>query len=196
MQTKEIKIKDLQTNDGQVAGLPKNPRQIRDQRFELLKKSIQDAPEMLKLRELLVYPIDGGKYVVIGGNMRLRACKDLGYKSLPCKVLDEDTSVDKLKEYAIKDNSEFGQYDWDLIANEWDADTVTDWGVELPLWDEDTPTQKEIENKEIDVDDFADTMEVKFKFSIEEWQFLNAALQKIDANREKAILKTFGYAAE
>ena len=195
MQTKEIQIKYLQTNDGQVAGLPKNPRQIRDQRFELLKKSIQDAPEMLKLRELLVYPIDGGKYVVIGGNMRLRACKDLGYKSLPCKVLDEDTPVDKLKEYAIKDNSEFGQYDWDLIANEWDADTVTDWGVELPLW-EDTPTQKEIENKEIDVDDFADTMEIKFKFSIEEWQFLNAALQKIDANREKAILKTFGYAAE
>lgn len=194
-ETQMIAIKDLQTNDGQIKGLPKNPRQIRDQRFDLLKKSIQNAPEMLKLRELLVYPIDGGKYVVIGGNMRLRACKELGFETLPCKVLDKETPVEKLKEYVIKDNENFGQYDWDLIANEWDADTVTEWGVELPLWDDDEPTQK-VGNKEIDVDEFADTMEVKFTFSIDEWQFLNAKLQKIDANKEKAILKMFGYDAE
>lgn len=193
MQQKEISIKDLQTNDGQIDGLPRNPRQIRDSRFDLLKKSIIEAPEMLNLRELLVYPIDGGKYVVIGGNMRLRACKDLGYKKLPCKILDSGTPVEKLREIVIKDNESFGQYDWDLLANEWDADEITGWGVELPIWDE--PTPKEIENKEVDVDEFSDAMEVKFKFSIEEWQFLNSCLQKIDANKEKALLKKFGYDA-
>ncbi len=192
MQQKEISIKDLQTNDGQIDGLPRNPRQIRDSRFELLKKSITEAPEMLNLRELLVYPIDCGKYVVIGGNMRLRACKDLGYKKLPCKILDSGTPVEKLREIVIKDNESFGQYDWDLVANEWDADEITGWGVELPIWD-DEPTPKEIENKEVDVDEFSDAMEVKFKFSIEEWQFLNSCLQKIDANKEKALLKKFGY---
>lgn len=96
MEIKTIKIKDLATNDGQIEGLPKNPRQIRDHRYEKLKKSIEDAPEMLKLRELLVYPIDGGKFVVIGGNMRLRACKELGYKTLPCKVLDVATPPPKI----------------------------------------------------------------------------------------------------
>ena len=137
-----IAIKDLQTNDGQIEGLPKNPRQIRDQRFDLLKKSIQDAPEMLKLRELLVFPIEGGKYVIIGGNMRYRACKDLGYTELPCKILDTDTPAEKLREYAIKDNESFGQYDWDILANEWDEKEIVDWGVELPIEVEKSETAK------------------------------------------------------
>lgn len=132
MEIKTIKIKDLATNDGQIEGLPKNPRQIRDHRYEKLKKSIEDAPEMLQLRELLVYP-NGGKFVIIGGNMRYRACKEIGYKELPCKVLDAETPIEKLRQYAIKDNENFGEYDFDVLANEWDAEELTDWGVELPV---------------------------------------------------------------
>lgn len=160
METKNIKIKDLATNDGQIEGLPKNPRQIRDHRYEKLKKSIEDAPEMLQLRELLVYP-HGGKFVIIGGNMRYRACKELGYKELPCKVLDADTTPEKLREYAIKDNESFGQYDWDLVANEWDADEITDWGVELPIWDEDAENGGEEKEtaKEDDFDENANEIE-------------------------------------
>jgi hypothetical protein len=131
MEIKTIKIKDLATNDGQIEELPKNPRQIRDHRYEKLKKSIEDAPEMLQLRELLVYP-HGGKFVIIGGNMRYRACKEIGYKELPCKVLDAETPVEKLRQYAIKDNENFGEYDWDVVANEWDTAELEDWGVELP----------------------------------------------------------------
>ena len=190
METKTIKIKDLATNDGQIEGLPKNPRQIRDHRYEKLKKSIEDAPEMLQLRELLVYP-HGGKFVIVGGNMRYRACKELGYKELPCKVLDADTTPEKLREYAIKDNESFGQYDWDLIANEWDSDEITNWGVELPVWDE--SADKDYSAKELDADDFPDKVEIKFQFSQEEWQFVNGALSKIDANKEKAILKLLKY---
>lgn len=140
METKNINIKDIKTNDGQIEGLPRNPRQIRDARFEALKKSITDAPEMLNLRELLVYPYEN-KFVIIGGNMRYRACKELGFTELPCKVLDIDTPKEKLREYAIKDNENFGQYDWDIVANEWDEVELGLWGVELP-----TEWGKESEN--------------------------------------------------
>ena len=147
METKTIKIKDLATNDGQIEGLPKNPRQIRDHRYEKLKKSIEDAPEMLQLRELLVYP-HGGKFVIIGGNMRFRACKELGYKELPCKVLDAETPIEKLRQYAIKDNENFGEYDWDVVANEWDTAELEDWGVELPTdWGDELTDQNEGEAK-------------------------------------------------
>ena len=124
-----IKTSLLEVNKGQIEGLPKNPRFIRDTRFEQLKKSIQDAPEMLGLRELIVMP-HGKKYVVIGGNMRLHACLDLGYKEIPCKVLDKDTPAEKLREYAIKDNNGFGQDDWDALANEWDEEELKGWGME------------------------------------------------------------------
>lgn len=132
---KDIDIRKLELNKGQIEGLPKNPRFIRDDRYQALVKSIEDAPEMLRLRELLVVE-HGKKFVVIGGNMRLRACKDLGYTSVPCKVLPADTPTAKLREYAIKDNNGFGEDDWDVLANEWDAEELQDWGMELPTdWD-------------------------------------------------------------
>ena len=134
MNVKNIKITQLEVNDGQIEGLPKNPRFIRDKRFEQLVKSIEDAPEMLEYRTLLVYPF-GGKYVVVCGNMRLRACQQIGFKELPCYVLPEGTSVAKLREYAIKDNVAFGTDDFDLLANEWDSFELGNWGVELPNMD-------------------------------------------------------------
>lgn len=127
---KNIKVTDLEINKGQIFGLPKNPRLIRDERYNALKHSIEEAPEMLGLRELLVYPYEG-KYIVIGGNMRLRACLDLGYAEIPCKVLPKETPVAKLREYVIKDNESFGQNDWDILANEWDSEELKDWGMEL-----------------------------------------------------------------
>lgn len=147
---KNIPIGEIELNKGQVEGLPKNPRFIKDYRFEALKKSIQDAPEMLSLRELIVYP-HGGKYIVIGGNMRLRACKELGFKEVPCKVLDEQTPADKLREYTIKDNNAFGDTDFDLLANEWDTDELGDWGLDISNWsvdDADENEEKEGEKKE------------------------------------------------
>lgn len=133
---KNISLDLIELNEGQFYGLPKNPRWIRDARFESLKKSIEDAPEMLDLREILVYPLADlpgheDKYIVIGGNMRLRACIELGYKEVPCKVLDLETPVKKLREYVIKDNEAFGQNDYELLANEWEADELEDFGMEL-----------------------------------------------------------------
>lgn len=129
--TKNISIDLLEENIGQLEGLPSNPRWIRDSRFEALKKSIQDAPEMLQLRELLVYPLNGEKYIIIGGNMRFRACKELGFKELPCKVIPKHVPVAKLREYVIKDNEAFGQNEWTKLTNDWAAEELVGWGVEL-----------------------------------------------------------------
>lgn len=135
-EVRNISISKLEINEGQMYGLPRNPRWIRDARYEALKKSIQDAPEMLDLRELLVYPLSDlegheDKFIVIGGNMRLRACTELGFDEVPCKVLPLETPVKKLREYVIKDNESFGQNDYDILADEWDSGELQDYGMEL-----------------------------------------------------------------
>lgn len=156
-----LKTSQLELNTGQIPGVPKNPRFIRDNRFAALKKSIEDAPEMLTLRELIVYPL-GKKYIVICGNMRLRACREIGYKELPCKMLQEETPPEKLREYAIKDNNGFGEDDWDLLANEWDADELKDWGIELPTEWGGTTNEENIGTKDI-----SDDIEQLFKIEID-----------------------------
>jgi hypothetical protein len=128
-----LSISLLDYNRGQLPGLPKNPRFFRDSRYEALKKSIAEAPEMLELRELIVFPYADGRYIVICGNLRLMVCKDLGYKELPCKILSPDTDVRKLREYATKDNVSFGENDMDVMLNEWDTSELQDWGIELTL---------------------------------------------------------------
>ena len=121
----------LEFNKGQLKGLPKNPRFFRDYRYEAMKRSIKESPEMLHLRELIVYPLEEGRYIVVCGNLRLRACKELGYKELPCKILNPDTDVKKLREYAIKDNVSFGENDMDVMSNDWLKDELSDWGIEF-----------------------------------------------------------------
>ena len=125
-----IPVALLQCNEGQIEGLPRNPRFIKDERFEKLKKSLEDDPEMLDLRELIVYP-HGKHFVVIGGNMRLRAGKELGFETMPCKILPADTPIEKLKAYVIKDNNAFGNDDFDLLANEWDAEFLEECGFDF-----------------------------------------------------------------
>lgn len=98
---KEIEIRDLRSNNGEVEGLPRNPRKISNKQLDELKRSLKDAPEMLRLRELIVVP-HGGRFVVIAGNQRLEAAKAVGMETLPCKVLSADTEPAKLREYAIK----------------------------------------------------------------------------------------------
>lgn len=149
--TREIELSKLEVNRGQLYGLPKNPRFIRDERFEALKKSIRDDPEMLSLRELIVYPLENGNFLVIGGNMRLRACEELGYEALPCKVLPVETPVAKLRAYVVKDNVAFGENDWDAFANEWDLDELKAMGLEL-----DGIEDGQEEKPEVTEDDFSE----------------------------------------
>lgn len=127
---KNIPTSKLVTNSGQLAGVPKNPRLIRDARFEALKKSILDTPEMLYLREMIVVPY-GNKFVVLCGNQRFRACKDLGYKEIFCKVIPADTPIARMRKYAMKDNIAFGYDDSDAIEEDWQEEELTDCGFEF-----------------------------------------------------------------
>lgn len=143
----KIALKHLIENKGQIEGLPANPRQIDKDKFEKLKRSLVDDPEMLSLRELLVYPYND-KYIVIGGNMRYQAAKKLGMDSIPCKVIPPEMPIEKVKAILIKDNLGYGVWDWDMIANEWDADTLQDWGMEIPGWEEPQEEEQHKEEKE------------------------------------------------
>ena len=147
-----IPIGKIEPNKGQIEGLPKNPRFIRDEKYEKLKQSILDDPEMLQLREVLVIPYQD-KFICIGGNMRYRVLKELEYQEVPCKVIPEGTSIEKLKSYTIKDNAGFGEWDFDLLANEWNIEDLDAWGVDIPGLDLDTspdvPDEAEEDNYQI-----------------------------------------------
>ena len=131
LKSQNIELSKLETNKGQIEGLPKNPRHIKSEKYEKLKKSIEDNPEMLGMREVLVYP-HGSKFVIIGGNMRFQACKELQFETVPCKVLSKDTTAEQLRAITIKDNVGFGEHDWELLANEWDSVELEEWGLEVP----------------------------------------------------------------
>lgn len=142
-----IAIDKLELNTGQIPGLPKNPRFIKDERYQKLVQSIKDDPEMLGLRECIVYPLKS-KFVVIAGNMRYRACKELGHKEIPCKILTKNTPPKKLRAYTIKDNIAFGAEDWDALANEWEEQELRDFGIDLVDVTEVSNKEKEIEELE------------------------------------------------
>lgn len=186
-----LPLSKIESNKGQIEGLPKNPRLIRDGKFEILKKSIQDDPEMTALRELLVVE-HNGKYVIIGGNMRFRAMQDLGIKEAPCKVIPADTDVEKLKAYTIKDNAGFGEWDWDDLANEWCDAPLSDWGVDV--WE---PSEEEAQNeettdvKEDDFDEEKDTVVCRCKRG-DVWQLGNHRVMCGDSTSEEDVAKLMG----
>lgn len=142
---KMIPVKLLEQNRGQVSGLPKNPRFFRDYRYEAMVKSMRDCPEMLELRELIVFP-NGDKFVTVCGNLRLRGGRELGLKEMPCKVLPADTPAEKLCEYAAKDNISYGEDDMDIISNEWDREMLEGWGFEFPQEKEKDPFKERFES--------------------------------------------------
>ncbi len=126
-----IPIDLLEENEGQLFGLPANPREIADEKYELLKADIQKYPQFLQYNALKVYPIEDGKYIVIGGNMRYRALKELGFKEVPCVVIPKETPVEDLKAYVILDNSGFGRWDCTMLSSEdWDAAQLEEWGLD------------------------------------------------------------------
>jgi hypothetical protein len=126
-----IELALLENNDGQIEGIKSNPRSINESDFIKLKQSIKDYPDMLELRELLVV-LHNDKYVVIGGNQRLRALRDLGYKEAHCKVIPSHITSDTINAIIIKDNISNGEWDWEMLANAWDYDDLVEWGIDLP----------------------------------------------------------------
>ena len=146
---KKIEIKKLKPN-------PNNPRSINKTKFERLKKSITEFPKMLELRPIVV----DENFVVLGGNMRLKALKDLGIKET-FYIQEKDLTEDQKKQFVIKDNASFGDWDWDLLANEWNNKDLLNWGIDV--WQ-----PEEEEEKEIEKDAFADQIDTYINAQIKQ----------------------------
>jgi DNA modification methylase len=120
MEIRSCKLSEIKSN-------PNNPRIIKDDKFRKLVNSIQEFPKMLEIRPIVV----NADMIVLGGNMRLKACKEAGLKEVPV-IFADDLTEDEQKQFIIKDNVGFGEWDWDMIANEWDAEEVEEWGLDIP----------------------------------------------------------------
>ena len=115
----KVKINTIKTN-------PKNPRLIKDDKFKKLVKSIQEFPQMLELRPIVV----DENNIILGGNMRYKACIEAGLKEIFI-LKAEDLTEQQKDEFIVKDNVGFGEWDWDILANEWDTDKLQDWGLNV-----------------------------------------------------------------
>ena len=168
-----VNLSCLELNEGQIVGIPKNPRYLKGEEHDKLKKSIKDSPELLQYKPLMVYAIEDGKFVVICGNMRLRICQELhnegveGFDALPCFVLNKDVPIAKIKEYAIKDNVQAGNWDWDELANgDWEVDDLQDWGVDCSFLTESEDADN-LEKKEKEEKDYSDEIVSEYKLEVD-----------------------------
>lgn len=128
-----LPLSALRQNTGQIEGLPSNPRQWTQTDINRLAKSLEETPELFVARPLIVYPY-GGEYIILGGNLRYEGAKKNKMQDVPVHILEEGLSIDKMKEIVIKDNGSFGEWDMDMLANEWDDLPLADWGIDMK-WD-------------------------------------------------------------
>jgi len=143
VKSQKVKISEVKLN-------PSNPRLIRDDKFLKLVNSIKEFPEMLEIRPIVV----NKDMIVLGGNMRLKACKEAGLKEVPIIIADNLTEEQE-REFLIKDNLGFGEFDWEILANEWEAEQLEAWGLDVPDF-----------GGENDNKDLSDNLEINFRIVI------------------------------
>jgi ParB-like chromosome segregation protein Spo0J len=164
---------------------PDNPRTITEVNFKKLVKSIKAFPKMLEIRPIVV----NAEGVVLGGNMRLKACKEAGLKEIPIISAEGLTEAEQ-KEFIIKDNVGFGAWDWDALANTWEVEDLEEWGLDIPGFDSETDFSEK--NKEIDIDDLEGSMIIKLKYTEDEYHLIREQLSKIAETPEQAVWKLLG----
>jgi ParB-like chromosome segregation protein Spo0J len=139
-------------NINKVRSNPNNPRIIKDDKFQKLVKSIQEFPQMLEIRPIVV----NDEMIVLGGNMRLKACQEAGIKEIPI-IKASNLTEEQQKEFIIKDNVGFGEWDWNDLANNWDANELSEWGLDIPSF----------ENLEAqEPDDLSDKIKSEFRIEV------------------------------
>jgi hypothetical protein len=160
-----IKLTTIKSN-------PNNPRVIRDEKFKKLVKSIEEFPKMMALRPMVV----NEDMVVLGGNMRLKALKELGYKEVPNDWVKsaKDLTDDEIRRFIIADNVGFGEHDWEMLANEWDVEELTDWGLDIPNFNTADIDYSILDDESIDsqLDDMADGVKkaIQIEFEAEHYE--------------------------
>ena len=142
MKSITVKISEVKSN-------PNNPRIIKDDKFQKLVKSIKEFPEMLNIRPIVV----NADMVVLGGNMRLKACKEAGLKEVAI-IKAEDLTEEQQKQFIIKDNVGFGEWDWEGLANQWDENELAEWGLDIPAFN----VSKDLDYSILDEADVSDQL--------------------------------------
>jgi len=178
MKTKKVKISDIKAN-------PNNPRLIKDDKFAKLVKSVHEFPEMLEIRPIVV----NSDMVVLGGNMRLKACKEAKIKELTVIVADNLTE-EQQREFLIKDNVSGGEWDWNLLANEWDAEQLTDWGLDIGGFD--LNADEFGDNFSLADGDKAPFQQMTFTLADEQAEQIQNAIAEIKLTNEYKYCETMG----
>ena len=178
MKSITVKISEVKSN-------PNNPRIIKDDKFEKLVKSIKEFPEMLNIRPIVV----NTDMVVLGGNMRLKACKEAGLKEVAI-IKAEDLTEEQQKQFIIKDNVGFGEWDWEMLSNQWDSEELEEWGLSIPNF-----------NSNVNLDDFFEEgpiesvdgkKKIVLEYVEEEYNLVNSELLKHGKTHEDAVYKLLG----
>lgn len=163
---------------------PNNPRIIKDDKFKKLVQSIKDFPEMLNIRPIVV----NQDMIILGGNMRYKACKEAGLKEVP--VIITDLSEEKQREFLIKDNTSGGEWDWEVLANEWDNEELESWGLELVGFDVDAEDYGEdFSLKDGDKEPF---QQMTFTLADEQAEQIKNAIADIKQTEEYKYCETMG----
>lgn len=173
-----MKISDIKPN-------PSNPRIIKDDKFAKLVQSIKDFPQMLELRPIVI----NSDNIVLGGNMRLRACKEAGLKEVPVMRAD-DLTPEQQAEFIIKDNVGFGEWDWETLANQWDAEKLNEWGFDVPGFDVDP--NEHGEEFSLPEGDKAPFQQMTFTLADEQAEVIQQAIADIKQTEEYKYAETMG----
>ena len=188
---KSLGIKDIELNNGQLKGLPKNPRFIKDEKFDKLVQSVKDFPEMLEIRPIVV----DENMIILGGNMRYRSCKVAGMQKIPVTIVD-GLNIAQKREFLIKDNASGGEWDWESIIAEWGEDPLDSWMLDIPT-NEKTETEK---LSELKFESIYYEPKIKPEITLADCLDLtkyNAKINAIDKMKlskdQKDVLKMFAY---
>ena len=179
MEIKNVKLSEVKSN-------PNNPRIIKDDKFSKLVKSIKEFPKMLQIRPIVV----NADMIVLGGNMRLKACKEAGLKEVPV-IFAQDLSEEEQRQFIIKDNVGFGEWDWDMLAKEWEPELLEHWGLSTPIV---------YDGSDINLDDFFEEdnseKEKKNKIILEytddEYELVTQAFSNHTGSKEQIVFKLLG----
>lgn len=173
-----VKISEIKLN-------PNNPRLIKDDKFKKLVKSIQEFPEMLDIRPIVV----NSDMIILGGNMRYKACKEAGLKEIPIIIADNLTE-EQQKEFLIKDNTSGGEWDFEMLANEWDVEQLDEWGLDLVGFD--VNAEDFDENFTLPDGDKAPFQQMTFTLADEQAEQIKNAIADIKATEEYKYCETMG----
>jgi hypothetical protein len=177
MEIRSVKLSEIKSN-------PNNPRIIKDDKFRKLVNSIQEFPKMLEIRPIVV----NADMIVLGGNMRLKACKEAGLKEVPV-IFADDLTDEEQKQFIIKDNVGFGEWDWDMIANEWDAIELQEWGFDIPGFDN---VEDLGEDFTLPEGDKAPFQQMTFTLADEQAEQIQNAIADIKQTQEYKYAETMG----